>query len=476
MDFERSTDWISFDKLDSAATIDFLSSMAGALLEAGHYPEALADELRISLKSLPTIKGPLKRPLIVELNEQGSRLVKILELWYSPEGLARNLLRLTLRGLIAETIQSFTHLCDALIEKANQGFNQNLFIVKQHTPHAPTLYAAQLTRLAEHTVKLAERLSAIHKDLAIGYAGGYGFQELDQALARSVGFNETQDWGSLDGKDEELKHELTSILTSFAREASRLAATLGENHHQPQLYPIIAWCDTLTAECKKLSSLTFPDSTKLAAWELKRRHIAFTIVQINSAIQATGSSLETMARPETTIFKPWLSSVIINHAALALVTEGVPPNRAEDASQLLAQYLKSRSLAPHEVVDAELMTIHPDLRPSALKVLRLAETNSSLSTGLEPLKMATRAKQDWVTHTIKSVIANTLVFLILCFSGAGCGLKTAPKSDLPDLRPDIPFHDGTVKNQTNSKASKLDQNPLHPKDLSSGERKDGSDN
>ena len=102
---------------------------------------------------------------------------------------------------------------------------------------------------------------------------------------------------------------------------------------------------------------------------------------------------------------------------------------AKKASQDLGQYMSEHGLLPDQMIDAELTGINPLLTKDSLNIVK------------SQLKMKKMTRVNYFLNSVKRAKKFLMAGLVLVFILIGCGVKTAPRSDIIESRPSIDFHE-----------------------------------
>jgi hypothetical protein len=117
-------DRLALQRLDNATVVDFLTSTAGALADAGILSAKDTDNLRLVLSGMHGATGARERSLLLELESQNAEFLAVLEARFGTIGICLNLIRHTLRGTLAETQRLLADLGGAMVKKAELLFNR----------------------------------------------------------------------------------------------------------------------------------------------------------------------------------------------------------------------------------------------------------------------------------------------------------------------------------------------------------------
>jgi hypothetical protein len=137
-----------------------------------------------------------------------------------------------------------------------------------------------------------------------------------------------------------------------------------------------------------------------------------------------------------------------------LIVKGNSAEAAMNATNALVDYCCNQKVMPHDLIDAELATIHPGLTPTSLALLKDIESSLELSPQQVREKSALHATNKKISEKYEHIKSTLPVFLlILCFfiANISCGIKSGIRSEVLDYRPEIPFHHKAASSQQEPK-------------------------
>ena len=117
----------------------------------------------------------------------------------------------------------------------------------------------------------------------------------------------------------------------------------------------------------------------------------------------------------------------IDELSLSIGTKDL--DSSKKASCDLGTYMKEHGILPDEMITAELTGINPLLTQDSLNIVK------------SQLKMKKMTKLNYFLNSVKKAKKFLLSGLVLVFILIGCGVKTAPRSDIIESRPNIEFHE-----------------------------------
>lgn len=444
---EHSVDWQAFQRLDNALVVDFLTSSASALCEKGLVSAKDSDNLRLVLSGIHSAADARERSLLVELDKQHAEFLGLMVARFGTTFLCLNLVRHTLRGTLTETRRTIAEFGQALVKKAELLFNRPFYIFQSGRCQRQTLFSTVLVdfseSLAEACRLLDEALDSLSlmnpSDLAPAEASD---QDVDLAIAMALGFKGLVTHSLPAHCESEAKRKITQALTLVADAATEISEQLTANTGAEAAYDVVAACEWLTAECQRLSFLELPESERIMVWEVRRRNLSLCLQGINEALKLVASaSLSSLVQDQGTTVGRYPEAVK-RRIAFDLIAAGAVPAKANEATLALFDYLQKNQIAPSQLLVGELSRIHLSLMPRSLETLMALGQTAGLTPHATSEKTTTMARARRLSDTFKKVMAQTApLFLMMIATAAlvGCGLKTRPKNDILELRPDIPF-------------------------------------
>ena len=432
-------------RLDHAAVVDFLTSTAGALCDHGVISSKDTDNLRLALSGIAS--SPSEHSLLVELGMQNADFLALLTLRFGTVGVCLNLLRHTLRPPLEETTRILLNLGQSLIKKAELLFNRPFRVYRGAQCQRQILYSTVITDFAETLERASALLEAALQDLArmnpndLAGANDADFA-LDEAIAQALGFRGLLRFTLPVQNETDAKQMIAQSLEMVAQAASQLSEQLAANTGEELAHDVLAACEGLMAECQRLNLLEFPRSDSLLVWEVRRRHLIGCISSLNLALTEVSRTSLTAIGPDLAQAVQPLPDSARRRLAYDLITTGVAPAKAAEAIQDLLAYLSVNKVAAHTLLPAELQRINAHLLPQTLESLKAFSADSALMTAASREKKQTmdrvvRLSKNFQDSAKRMAVSASLLMAILVLSG--CGLKTRVSSDVPEMRPDVPF-------------------------------------
>ena len=452
---------IAFDsdqcKIDNTRVIDFLSSKASAMTEAGTLDEKDADNLRLVLSGLQSASG---RPILLEMIEQETEFLAILDARYGPATFHANLLRHTCRPYLLSMLQVISAWGDATLGRAKLTFNRPIFIYQDGECQRLQLLATHLVDFGE---ELASTAGAI-ESLLTGWETMYPHdmagdsdedRAVDAACASALGFSEVMIAGPVENKEGRELARLASSLAGIADRATNLISTLNRNTGTDTRYPVLVSGDRLVAACRDLEHHVFPSTGSQTTFEVRR----LALVGVLNAAAGHLADLAKMTMDAIARDLPRSSAIGASHfpqsarrrLAFTMMVDRTSPQTAWEATDHLIRYMSAQNIAPDALIESELAKIHPALKPKTLQVLQELAADASLLTQSTQQKAKNLSQVEGLAKTFArfSRIAPAALALALMVL-PGCGFKKPPGSDQLEPRPEIPYHADPLPTEKNS--------------------------
>jgi hypothetical protein len=452
---QQAIDWPAFQRLDNAAVVAFLTASAGALSARGLIGPKDADNLRLALSGIAADGESREKPLLLELQRVDADFLATLVARYGTAGVCLNLARHTLLGSVAETRRLLADFGQALLKKADLLFNRPFFIYQGPRCERRVLYSTLLVDFSEELARACLDLGVVIDDLGLmnpsDLAGAStADRESDLEVAKALGFNGLVD-KALPGRAElQVLRRIAYVAHTISDATAEVGAQLAANGGGDAAWSVASASEGLRAEAQRLASLDFPRGEGLPAWEVRRRGLAAGLASINEALRLVSSAMQTAVNHQEPPAPPARPpEAVRRRVAFDMIAGGLPPQTAVTAAKELFRYLDTHHLEPKNVLVGELPRIHSALPPRALETLTALADNSPGQAQSTAEKASTMSRSKRLGATFAATLARTTPVLALCLAVlgstlGGCGLKTRPKSDLADLRPDVPFQAGSA--------------------------------
>jgi hypothetical protein len=230
---------------------------------------------------------------------------------------------------------------------------------------------------------------------------------------------------------------------------------LCQNHTTARVlrHELLVELDKLKAISSYSEKASF-EGDNLVVQEVFRRQILASFDHISGGLKQWLDFILNAMRgvPGESIVSHGISDATSRKMVCVLVESGVSPSLAQEALHSLLSYQTRHQLAPDKILAGELGRIHPALKPAGSRLAKILADRFQGSSDHPDLMTAkseaiSRSK-DLMLYFQKTLSQTTLavsIGLLPVFLNAltGCGLKGNPISEVPALRPDIPFKTGS---------------------------------
>lgn len=442
-----NANYVSFISNDNALIVDFLTSIAATLNENKLLSSKDVDNLRLVISSCQTSEVLQRQSLVLSLCEQNADFVHTLRALFGDVALGTNLFRHSLRSYLSVVNEAVASLGHDLLTRSQSLFNRSFHTYVHDRCEYRGLFSSTLVDLSQILSQSVHALTSVQERCSIMAATGLDCVtephqvNLDDSLAKSLGFASTQRL-SLPYASERTALALIGLaLTEIADGCEVFADSLRRNNSRgvsPQLDLI---CDELRLEAAKLRDSRFFRGDDLTAWEVRRLSIALALSKFRDLVTSLRKSLGTAISLDLLPTR-FDSEDSHRRIAFSLISGGAKPSLAMEAAKKLTAYCRVHSIAPREVLPAELSKIHECLTEKSLKMLQDMAEDASMNLSATAEKQQNLGRSSGLIQTFLSRMASAtapvVIFGILLASMA-CGFKTDPKSEIMDLRPDVPF-------------------------------------
>lgn len=439
---------------DTPKVIEFLSAIVTALAAENTLSPKDLDDLRLGIRSLKPGNG-LNQSALLTLAQEKSETLHLMRQRFGAAGLAINLFRLTLRKPVADLKKSLCTVGDCLLQKSQLYFNRPFMVKQDGQADYQTLLASVLIELAKQIDGFVERLARYEEGLQELRPSQFGDPVTDQRICEALGFDTV-------GHDALPLQKESLLKNVIAEECKNLSQSLNQFlQHLPKDIAEAATLDWLSEnlmeEGNLLSHWQFDHAHHWERWEWRRlgfiqaiEHISATTARIVGVMNHILPKLAQETR------EPVLTGAMEREIVFAMMVKGVPSQEAHAATQALRHYCLSHQLRPDRLIAAELPKIHPLLLEEYFVGLGRAAQEHSLTPNAQAEKERLLSLRQTLSHRFARVLTAgaTTVALFLVMNVSGCGLKAAPRSEVEDFRPAIPFQDKDSASDKNGKQQK----------------------
>jgi hypothetical protein len=461
----HQSEWPALQRLDLAYTIPFLSASAAALCELGLATDRDADSLRQTIKDHQRQRGEGRRVLLQELMDQNNAIVALLQARYGCDGFDALLFRWTISRAAEDLAHELWNFSEELVKKAELMFNQPMLIMDGDVVERRSLFSIFLVDVATHIGGIAEQLQNHGLSLRIHYplpALDVKLDGLDGGLAQHLGFTlgevEALPYQKLQGTLRLLYVEMENLFALLSATLTQIRANCTGSDHDQSVQMII---EDMEGEMGRLQKTQVYAPAALPQMENRRQRLLGTLLAVRSGIHEIRQHFQDILRTSR-VKAPleWVWPVAERRQLLsALLSRSVSIRDAELAMDALERYCRQHLVAPDQLLGAELNRIHKELDEASLQILRKIAMDKGIGQSLIQEKQVVLHRKDKLLHVIQTNLSRALVLTFLCLYLPGCGVKTAPRSDVLDLRPAVPYH---AEQRTNPKSTEKPVQPATP--------------
>jgi hypothetical protein len=461
----HQSEWPALQRLDLAYTIPFLSASAAALCELGLATDRDADSLRQTIKDHQRQRGEGRRVLLQELMDQNNAIVALLQARYGCDGFDALLFRWTISRAAEDLAHELWNFSEELVKKAELMFNQPMLIMDGDVVERRSLFSIFLVDVATHIGGIAEQLQNNGLSLRIHYplpALDVKLDGLDGGLAQHLGFTlgevEALPYQKLQGTLRLLYVEMENLFALLSATLTQIRANCTGSDHDQSVQMII---EDMEGEMGRLQKTQVYAPAALPQMENRRQRLLGTLLAVRSGIHEIRQHFQDILRTSR-VKAPleWVWPVAERRQLLsALLSRSVSIRDAELAMDALERYCRQHLVAPDQLLGAELNRIHKELDEASLQILRKIAMDKGIGQSLIQEKQVVLHRKDKLLHVIQTNLSRALVLTFLCLYLPGCGVKTAPRSDVLDLRPAVPYH---AEQRTNLKSTGKPVQPATP--------------
>lgn len=438
----RISDAPALKKMDTAYHAPFLTACVAALTAHGYLTETENEQLRVTLRDRH--KAVDADTLFTDLITEKNAAFNVLQTRLGPHHFNGLLFRWTTARAVENFNFSIWSFAQELLAKAELMFNQPFHLYSGRTciQHGPFSYF--LVETAGELHRNADDLHDLVRDLRKWSVGSKGEDSFEATLAAHLGFELDDDIGLADWRLHELVKKVwlqLELLQEFnAHILRQLHANLKMENEEPRLRFLLEDIQSLLVSSKGISHIDF---NSLDIVEGKRLRMLAAMqeckdlsLEFYQLLSHTIKTSRVSSVPQN-IWSENESRAIINH----LLDRGISIQDAKKALSNLQDYCTEHAVSPDQLLEAELHRIHPYFDNDSSLFLKKAGGSDRLSESFSGEKHHIVLKKDTLLqHINQRLLGITLVALILVDFCVSCGVKTAPRSDVLDAKPPVPYH------------------------------------
>ncbi len=463
--------------------LEYVSHLAATLRTNGLLSDIAADEIVIGIASQINPNGMDSTNSVLEICMSYDKAFGALcETRYGKYNLCSNLLRFESRQHLTLLISTLSSFGQELIEKARLCFNQPFFIYADERCQKRVLASQFIIDMAEHITHCHNYMMTLTDaflELAPSLIEGEpeNSWNIDCELAKHLGFEKISGEILVFDKDNRFIRDLSHAISQLMHYLQTAAEQLQQNLTGNGLARLLHLTQHIDAECQKITRLPLKPSGDYTQWELRKNDWFTSLDLIIASIDSMRNICADAIRPVNLKHQKerlWPSLALMHKIEGHLIAAGHKPTHARVAVDRLKNYCQLNKITTQNLIEAEFTKIDPILSDSAIALWRTYEQKHSFESASERIKDEILSKSQTLRKSLEIASQILLVFLII-FGASGCGLKTAVKSNVQDLRPDIPYKASSetqAKAESQSQESEEKDNKKSEKALNKNDRKE----
>lgn len=445
------TDPSGWARTETNQTCDFLMSVAGALGESGQVATRHVDALRMDLagiQSQPQSSTRQDPPLLV-LSRSGCEFIKLLEARYGRDRLVMNLFRHNIRAWSRDICVILNRWGQTTLKNSEKVLNRSIVIYRPGLEAGDErLFSSLIVDMAEKIDTCVEAIQSAAGRVESWHCDSFATKEddsTDRLVAERLGMRGLAHETSPGQEEEYFVRRIALELAHLAQFTNHFTTQVTTNLDLPTNVLLEMRAKWLQTEANRLFNFSWPSSPGIVAMEVARNQVMMILAGMIEALldieqESTGLFPGRMGANIAPRQRQRVEAVRGNLVADAMVA-GLSARDAADSVIALLAYAEKHELSASEIIISELAKIHPALMPRTLQKFQefTAHDPLSQSRSAEKSRGAGKSMQLLARFTERAQRLPALAILMIGLMAGGCGLKTTPKSDVDDLRPEIPF-------------------------------------
>lgn len=438
----RLSDMPALKKIDHAYHAPFLTACTAALTAHGYLTDSESEQLRIQLKDRHRAQDG--EPLFQQLTAEKNAAFAILQARLGPYSFSSLLFRWTTAKALENFNFAIWSSAQELLNKAELMFNQPFYLYSGKTCVQRGPFSYFLVETAGELHKNADNLHQLVRDLKQWSIRRKTDDSFEGTLATHLGFETDEDVGLAEWKLHELLRKTwlqLELLAEFnGHVLKQLSANLKMEQEEPRLRFLLEDFQSVLLSSKGTAPIDFSTTDVM---ESKRLRMLAAMGECKeTATEFYQGLLDTLktSRIPSQVHNIWPeneSRSIINH----LLDRGIAISDARQALAALVSYCQDHAVSPEQLLEAELQKIHPFFDNSSSLFLRKASTTDRLSESFNEEKHQIVHKKDHLLQSINQrLLGITVVVFLLVNLNVSCGVKTAPRGSVLDVKPTVPYH------------------------------------
>lgn len=423
--------------------LNFITAQASIFHEAKLLDDNTFNNLRGYLR-LTHIGTDSVYRILSEFSSMNGSFFDIIELHMPLQSWTWNYLKYSVRPYIAYQIQALHGLCQIVLERIPLALNKQIHLSAQNQN---ILFSSIALEFVEQCTEIIERLHHLSRqtenwtytperwDSAV-------LSQLQNKLARDLEFKQQSRMLVVPADQIRFFKEWALALRRFASISDIYNAEWGQSLTELPHALVKVMTVEYSSELHTFDEIKFADTGDLELFDLKHQELLQRLQRINHSLH---TALLGMARGFAGITKvPSEQSLVLTqdtqrHLGRYLLSQGVEPGKAVAALDSLQCYQALHKVKASALIEPELAKINQVLSGPFADKLKEVERHDALSTQATGDKEHNFKLQTQLSERLQSLLPKILSLLLLALQLGSCGLKTLPKADIEDMRPEIPF-------------------------------------
>ena len=372
----------------------------------------------------------------------------VLEVYYGNYCLKSNFFSFTLREITQSHYAILQKLFNSFSEKSKQFINRNQLAFDNHHPDRIVPAISPLKNLV-HAISDYEQIltKAYHISLIAcpGFTVSSEQSESNVGLWESLGFSkvstgETSTQYVLD-QFASIELELSKLLLLLSSCYRIFGKNITDQKVKSELYRLSKEFSDLSAVVSSHSSPVNSEDFSLVDSESILEPRMSCLEDIGGRLEKTPSDLDEFLKPQVISKSIPLTRELVSISFHSLINQGFSGEQALMLSSKIANYCDQHNVIVTDLASLEAKKIDQVLTRDALIVIQQYFQNMKTGKAYTDQKEETlRYLGSVKEHFYKGLSASLLVVASFIMQiSAGCGVKTAPRALVNDLRPEIPY-------------------------------------
>lgn len=449
---EPTQTWESIVRLDNAIIVEVLSAIASSLNQSDQLSSKDLDDFRMLLSSLHSETDRNGATVLALLERQHSEFLQTVVARLGTVALYQIIMRKSFREFIQSIQTSVNGLGEHILKRSELGFNRPFCIYFDQIPERRTLYASFLLEQAEFLGQICQDLTELYDDLCTlptpaPLREDLSVSTIHSRIADSLDFTKMNDDVLPFTRESLFKFRLAATVKSFTHCLLDCSQQLSHNFKDVPSAHLSLIAESLASEAALLESIRLPQSNRLELLEVRRHALLASLAKISQTIKKLCDLyVECITKKQIEFDSPTktVSQDLRRYLTTVLVGEGIQSIKARSAVDALIKYVQDADIKPSELIFSEVRKVSPFISEIALKAYAEAFDDATLShnqsnakkKNLEKTKLLGKMFTLQNSRSTSSVVLFFLAFLISNL--LGCGVKTAPRSNIIEPREPAP--------------------------------------